>query len=45
MTNLSESRAYKLYRHPGLEPGSIAQPLVAAMSGSRLKAGMTKERR
>ena len=33
--------AYKLYRHPGLEPGSIAQPLVRRMNGSRLKAGMT----
>jgi hypothetical protein len=30
-----------LSRHPGLEPGSIWQPLERSSDGSRLKARMT----
>ena len=33
-----------LHRHPGLEPGSILELLQRRTNGSRLKAGMTKER-
>jgi hypothetical protein len=29
--------------HPGLEPGSIVEPLVRRMSGPRLEAGVTVE--
>jgi hypothetical protein len=31
--------------HPGLEPGSIDEPLVRLRNGPRLKAGATERRR
>ena len=31
-------------RHPGIVPGSIAEPLMRRQNGSRLKAGMTIEK-